>query len=149
MCRGDAFSACGHSWRGRCSRGHRDSAPRPDYLASTHEDICLILQIENQAGLEAAEEIAAVEGVDALFIGPSDLAGSLGHLGDPGHPEVQQAIAAVLRAAKNAGKAAGIYATSAEKAKQYAGEGVAMVSVGSDIGLLASGSRALRQSLGS
>ncbi|HXS07047.1 MAG TPA: HpcH/HpaI aldolase/citrate lyase family protein [Rhizomicrobium sp.] len=121
---------------------------RPDYLARTHEDICLILQIENRAGLEAAEEIASVEGVDALFIGPSDLAGSLGHLGNPGHPEVQQAIAAVIKAAKKVGKAAGIFATSVEMAKRYAGEGAAMISVGSDIGLLTSGSRALRQSLG-
>lgn len=118
----------------------------PDYLANAHKDICLILQIENAAGLAAAGRIAAVEGVDALFIGPGDLAGSLGHLGNPAHPEVQDAIAGIIKAARDAGKPVGIYAT-VESAKRYATAGVCMISVGSDIGLLSSGVRSLRQAL--
>jgi len=118
----------------------------PNYLADAHKDICLILQIENAADLAAAGQIAAVEGVDALFIGPSDLAGSLGHLGNPAHPEVQDAIAGIIKAARDAGKPSGIYATI-ESAKHYAAAGAGMISVGSDIGLLSSGVRSLRQGI--
>jgi len=118
----------------------------PNYLADAHKDTCLILQIENAAGLAAAGQIAAVEGVDALFIGPSDLAGSLGHLGNPAHPEVQDAIVGIIKAARDAGKPSGIYATI-ESAKRYAVAGACMISVGSDIGLLSSGVRSLRQGI--
>ena len=119
----------------------------PGYLANAHEDICLILQIENRAGLAATAKIAAIEGVDAIFIGPSDLAGALGHLGDTAHPEVQNAIAGAIKAARDAGKPSGIFATSVESAKHYAAAGACMISVGSDIGLLSSGVRSLRQAL--
>ena len=118
---------------------------RAGYLAEAHKDICLILQIENRAGLEAIAEIAAIDGVDALFIGPSDLAGSLGHLGDPGHAEIQEAISRAIKATKNAGKAVGIFAMSVETARQYAENGVCMISVGTDIGMLANGARSLRR----
>ena len=121
----------------------------PDYLVKAHEDICLILQIENRAGLEAIEEIAALPGVDAIFIGPSDLAGALGHLGDAGHPEVQDAISKAIRATRRVGKPAGIFATSAESAKSYVAAGAQLVSVGSDIGLLSNGVRALRRAIAS
>lgn len=121
---------------------------RPNYLADAHKDICLILQIENRAGLEAINGIASVEGVDAVFIGPSDLAGSLGHLGEPGHPEVQAAIARAMEAVKKTGKAVGIYATSVEGAKRYADQGACMISIGSDVGLLSSGAKSLRRAFG-
>jgi 4-hydroxy-2-oxoheptanedioate aldolase len=119
----------------------------PGYLANAHKDICLILQIENRAGLAAIGEIAAVEGVDALFIGPSDLAGALGHLGDTAHPEVQDAIARAIKTAGEAGKPSGIFAMSVEDARRYAAAGACMISVGSDIGLLSSGARALWRDL--
>jgi 4-hydroxy-2-oxoheptanedioate aldolase len=119
----------------------------PGYLANAHKDICLILQIENRAGLAAIGKIAAVEGVDAVFIGPSDLAGALGHLGDTAHPEVQSAIAGAIKAAREAGKPSGIFATSVENAKHYATAGACMISVGSDIGLLSSGARSLRHGI--
>jgi len=117
----------------------------PDYLATAHQDICLILQIENRAGLEAIEDIAALPGVDAIFIGPSDLAGALGHLGDAGHPDVQGAISKAIQSMQRAGKPVGIYATSVESARNYVAAGVRMVSVGSDIGLLSNGARALQR----
>ena len=120
---------------------------KPGYLARAHEDICLILQIESRAGLEAIEGIAAVEGVDALFIGPGDLAGALGHLGDSSHPAVRAAISDALVRAQKAGKATGIFATSLEDARQNAATGVRMISIGTDIGLLASGAARLRKSL--
>ncbi len=113
------------------------------YLASAHEEICVIVQIESRAGLEAIDAIAAVEGVDALFIGPADLAGSLGHLGNPRAPDVQAAIAHVLKRIVAAGKPAGIFALSPEDARTRMREGVNFISVGTDIGLLANGARRL------
>jgi 4-hydroxy-2-oxoheptanedioate aldolase len=117
----------------------------PDYLVKAHEDICLILQIENRVGLDAIEEIAAIDGVDALFLGPGDLAGALGHLGDSNHPTVQAAISDALMRMQKAGKPAGIFATSAENAKTSAAMGARMVSIGTDIGLLSGGARQLRK----
>ena len=114
-----------------------------DYLATAHEDICLILQIESRAGLDALDGIAAVAGVDALFIGPSDLAASLGHLGDPRHPDVQAAIADALVRIAAAGKGTGIFALDTADARARIAGGANFVSVGTDIGLLARGARAL------
>src|SRR5690606_26688911 len=80
--------------RGVASSTSRASAFGADrtYLANAHEHVTVIAQIESRAALAAIEEIAAVEGIDALFIGPGDLAASLGHLGNPRHPDVQDAI---------------------------------------------------------
>lgn len=118
------------------------------YLHAAHEEVCLIVQIESAGGLAAIDEIAAVDGVDAVFIGPADLAASLGHLGDPGHPEVQSAIDHALARIAGAGKPAGIFATSHEDAIARCAAGVAFVSVGTDIGLLTNGARDLRALLG-
>ena len=118
------------------------------YLATAHERIFTIVQIESQAGLDAIEDIASVPGVDALFIGPADLAGSLGHLGNPGHPDVQQAISKALSRIRSLGKPAGLFAISTDDAQQRIAEGVNFLSVGTDIGLLANGARNLRQLFG-
>ena len=115
------------------------------YLATAHERIFTIVQIESQAGLDAIEDIASVPGVDALFIGPADLAGSLGYLGNPGHPDVQQAISKGLSRIKSLGKPAGLFAISPDDAQRRIGEGVNFLSVGTDIGLLANGAHNLRQ----
>jgi 2-keto-3-deoxy-L-rhamnonate aldolase RhmA len=96
-------------------------------------------------GLDAIEDIAAVEGVDALFIGPGDLAGALGHLGDASHPTVQAAISDALVRVQKAGKPVGIFATSAENAKQNAAAGARLISIGTDIGLLSNAARRLRK----
>lgn len=116
------------------------------YLASAHEQVCVIAQIESRAALDAIDAIAAVDGVDALFIGPGDLAGSLGHLGNPRHPEVQQAIAFARARIDAAGKPAGIFALSAEDGRARIAQGYAFVSMGTDIGLLANAAAALRAS---
>lgn len=115
----------------------------PDYLATAHLGLTVIVQIESRAGLEAIDDIAAVDGVDGLFVGPADLAASLGHLGNPGHPEVQQAIAHAKARIDAAGKPAGIFATSPEDARYRAEEGFSFISIGTDIGLLARGAAAL------
>lgn len=117
------------------------------YLASAHEQICLIVQIESRAGLDAVEAIAEVDGVDALFIGPADLAGSLGHLGDPRHDEVQSAIADALARIAAAGKPAGIFALSPDDARARISAGIGFISIGTDIGLLMGGARTLRMAV--
>lgn len=114
-----------------------------DYLATAHLGLTVIVQIESRAGLEAIDAIAGVEGVDALFVGPADLAASLGHLGNPAHAEVQQAIAQAKARIDAAGKPAGIFATSPEDARRRGEEGFSFISIGTDIGLLARGAAAL------
>jgi 4-hydroxy-2-oxoheptanedioate aldolase len=87
------------------------------------------------------EEIAGVEGVDAVFIGPSDLAASLGHLGNPGHPTVQEHINNALSRLKRLGVPAGTLATTTDDAARYLGLGFDFVAVGLDLGLLLSGAK--------
>ena len=90
-----------------------------------------------------AEAIAAVDGVDGLFIGPSDLAAALGHLGDNGHPEVRAAIEDAVQRIRKTGKAAGILASLEADARHWLAQGCTVVAVGSDLGLLARSSEAL------
>ena len=125
-------------------RGNRYGAIA-DYFTGVNEQIAVVVQIESPAGVAAAGDIATVDGVDALFIGPSDLAAGLGHFGRPDHAEVQAAIAAVVTVAARAGKAVGILAPIEADAHRYLGQGVNMVAVGSDLGLLRGKSAALAQ----
>ncbi len=81
-----------------------------NYVARANDEICVIVQIETRASLDHIEAIAAVEGVDGMFIGPSDLAGGLGHAGDNAHPEVRAAIESAVDRICKAGKVAGILA---------------------------------------
>ena len=111
------------------------------YVHTANEAACTIVQIESAAGVEAAGEIAAVDGVDALFVGPADLAASLGHLGDSLHPDVQRAIDRVAAAARAQGKAAGIFAGSAAEARDYAARGFSLVSLAADVVWLLTGAR--------
>ncbi|TBW41408.1 2-dehydro-3-deoxyglucarate aldolase [Siculibacillus lacustris] len=114
-----------------------------NYMQIINDEICVVVQIENLAGVEASAEIAAVPGVDGLFIGPSDLAAALGHLGNPGHPDVQAAMAVVFAAAKAHGKAVGILAPVEADARRYIEQGATFVAVGSDLGVFRAATRAL------
>ena len=91
----------------------------PNYLQTINDNICVLLQIESRPGIEAVDEIASVEGVDGVFIGPSDLAAALGHLGNPGHPEVQDAIRHLYQRVSAQGKAVGILAPVHADARRY------------------------------
>jgi 2-dehydro-3-deoxyglucarate aldolase len=113
----------------------------PNYVHDANADACTIVQIESAAGVAASSAIAAVDGVDALFVGPADLAASLGHLGDSGHAEVQQAIDRVLAAAKAHGKCAGIFAGSAEEARLFSARGFTLVALAADVIWLLAGAR--------
>lgn len=114
------------------------------YLAEAHTRTALICQVETRAGLANVREIAEVDGVEALFIGPSDLAASLGHLGEPLHAEVQAAIGEAHDAIRAVGKPAGIFAVNADDARARVSQGFSFISVGTDIGVLASGAAQLR-----
>lgn len=114
-----------------------------DYMKIVNDNIAVVVQIENRAGVEAAAAIAAIDGVDGLFVGPSDLAAALGHLGNPNHPEVQAAMAEVFAAAAAAGKTSGILAPVEADARRYLEQGVNFVAVGSDLGAFRGATQAL------
>ncbi|WP_416769327.1 4-hydroxy-2-oxoheptanedioate aldolase [Pseudomonas sp. RHF3.3-3] len=115
----------------------------PGYLDKADEQMCLLVQIENREGLANLDEIAAVEGVDGVFIGPADLSASMGHRGNPGHPQVQAAIEdAILRVGK-AGKAAGILSADETLARRYLALGALFVAVGVDTTVLMRGLQTL------
>src|SRR6266516_218020 len=101
-----------------------------DFLQRIGEEICVLVQIETRAALQNIEAIAAVEGVDGLFIGPSDLAAALGHLGDHAHPEVRAAIEDALKRIRKTGKAAGILAPLEADARHGLARGCTVVAVG-------------------
>ena len=103
------------------------------------------MQLETGAALEEIEAIAAVDGVDGLFIGPSDLAADLGHLGDNGHPDVRNAIASAIGRIRRAGRIAGILAPVEADAQHWLELGCTFVGVGNDTSLLARHSEALAQ----
>lgn len=115
----------------------------PDYLAKANSEICVLVQIETAQALGRLEEIAAVEGVDGVFIGPSDLSASMGHLGNPGHPDVQDAIRAAAGRIAAAGKVPGILATKADDALRYRDWGYRFVAAAVDVGLMMGAARAL------
>jgi len=108
-----------------------------DYFARAQDEICLLLQIETRAAMAQIERIAAVDGVDGLFIGPQDLAADLGHLGDPGHPQVQAAIGEAIARIKRTGKVPGLLNFNEADAKKWIEQGVQFVAVTSDQFLLA------------
>lgn len=115
----------------------------PDYLERAAGLVSLTVQIETTEGLAAAAEIAAVEGVDALLVGPADLAASMGRLGQQDHPDVVAAVESVIGAGRAAGTPVGVNAFDPLMAQRYTEAGAAYVLVGSDVTLLARASEGL------
>jgi 4-hydroxy-2-oxoheptanedioate aldolase len=115
----------------------------PQYLHEANDSICLLVQVETASALEQLDEIAAVEGVHGVFIGPADLSASMGHLGNPGHPDVRQAIDGAIARILAAGKAPGILAVDEALARHYIGLGARFVAVGVETTLLARAARSL------
>ena len=114
-----------------------------DYLQDASDHITLVVQIETGAGVESAAEIAAVDGVDAVFVGPSDLAASLGHLGQQAHPAVLDAVARTFAAVKGTGTAVGVNAFDPAGAEAYIAQGADFVAVGADVAMLARASEGM------
>jgi 4-hydroxy-2-oxoheptanedioate aldolase len=115
----------------------------PDYLGRAGETVSLTVQIESEAAVAAVDEILAVDGVDAVFLGPADLAASMGVLGPQEHPDVRGAVERCLAAAKAAGKPAGVNAFNEATARAYLAAGASFVLVGADVAMLARGSEGL------
>jgi len=123
----------------RASRWNRIS----DYLQQADDQMCLLVQVESRAGLDNLEAITHVEGVDGVFIGPADLAASLGYRGNPGHPEVQNAIETAIAGIRRVGKAPGILSADEALARRYLELGCRFVAVGSDVSALMRATQAL------
>ena len=115
----------------------------PDYLTRAGETLTLMVQIESAEAVSNVEEIVGTDGVDGIFIGPSDLAASMGVIGQQDHPEVRAAVEQSIATGKAAGKYVGVNAFSEETATRYIELGADYVGVGADVALLARGTEAL------
>ena len=109
------------------------------YHQNAHLDNCVLVQLESRAALLEVESIAAVEGVDGIFIGPSDLAADFGHLGNSKHPEVQVAIKDAVERIRKTGKPAGTFASDIEDVDSLFDLGFTFTAAGGDVGILARG----------
>ena len=118
---------------------------RSDYLSIADDEVCLLVQAETVTALTHLEAICAVDGVHGVFIGPADLAASMGHhRGNPGHPEVQAAIEGAMKTIIASGKAAGTLTSDPVLAQRYLDLGCTFVAVGVDVLMFANAARKLR-----
>lgn len=113
-----------------------------DYAAGAAGEICVILQLETRKAVADLEAIAAVPGVDCIFVGPGDLSADMGFIGRTGHPEVQKVLADAAARCAKIGIPCGILAGGAGQARDYLGYGFSWVASGSDLGLMMSNARA-------
>jgi 4-hydroxy-2-oxoheptanedioate aldolase len=113
------------------------------YAKEANSQVCLLVQAETRMGIENLDEIAAVDGVDGVFIGPSDLSAAFGHIGDPWHPEMEKIIEESFRRIQKAGKAVGILTLDEARAKQHVQMGATFIAVGTDSNLMVKGTSAL------
>ncbi|WP_375486118.1 aldolase/citrate lyase family protein [uncultured Mycobacterium sp.] len=123
----------------RASRWNRIS----DYLVTAEDKVSLTVQVESAEVLPDLGDIADTDGVDAVFIGPADLAASMGKLGQPEHPEVVESIERALATVTKHRKAAGVNAFTESIARRYLAAGASFVLVGADVTLLARGAEQL------
>lgn len=115
----------------------------PDYYATAHENICLLIQIESVEGIKNLEEILKIEGIDGVFIGAVDLSATMGYQGNPNHPEVQKTVIDAIQRIRKAGKAAGILSTQHDATQKYIELGTEFVAVGVDTSVLMNSLREL------
>lgn len=115
----------------------------PDYYATAHENICLLIQIESVEGIKNLDEILKIDGIDGVFIGAVDLSATMGYQGNPNHPEVQKTVIDAIQRIRKAGKAAGILSTQHEVTQKYIELGTEFVAVGVDTSVLMNSLREL------
>jgi 4-hydroxy-2-oxoheptanedioate aldolase len=115
----------------------------PNYHSRCEDEMCVLVQVETRTALRNLEAIAKVDGVDGVFIGPGDLSADLGHVGNPGHPEVQSIIEDTIRRIKACGNIPGILTGDESLGRRYIELGCIFTAVGADIGILARGSEQL------
>jgi len=116
-----------------------------DYFNIANNEMCIIAQIESVSGVEALDDILKVDGVDVIFLGPADLAASMGYLGKPSHPDVVSAVDICLSKIIAAGKIPGVLTSSKELIKDYSAKGAQMIGVGLDTILLAKATKELAE----
>lgn len=140
----DAVTYPPHGVRGVGSALARasDFAAIGDYLTTARQEICLLAQVENRKGLEALDEILSVDGLDGVFIGPSDLAADMGFLGQAGAAEVKAAVLSAIEKIVASGKAAGILTLDAELQRQCRDLGASFIATEIDVTLFARNMRA-------
>ncbi|WP_075219367.1 HpcH/HpaI aldolase family protein [Acuticoccus yangtzensis] len=112
------------------------------YAAAAREDICLLVQIETKSALDDLEAICAVDGVDGVFIGPADLAASLGYAHDPSHPDVKAAVADAIKRIVACGKPAGFLSLNDEWNREVDALGSLFTAVDVDMAILRNGAAA-------
>ena len=116
----------------------------PDYTLTANDQMCLLVQVETMAGIDALDDILAVDGVDGVFIGPSDLAADMGYLGKKNDAPVQNVIRAALGKIAASDKAAGCLAVDHDTALTYRDWGAQFLAVGIDVLMLAQTARNTR-----
>jgi 4-hydroxy-2-oxoheptanedioate aldolase len=116
-----------------------------DYLRRSDDEICVFVQVESVGALTQLERIAAVDGVDGVFFGPADLAGSMGLLGKPSDPMVRAAILQGIATVRRAGKAAGTLTSDRQLARLYQEQGALFLAVGVDTSILVKAARELAE----
>jgi 4-hydroxy-2-oxoheptanedioate aldolase len=134
-----------HGTRGVGASATRASrfASVSDYIKTADQEICVLLQVENRAGIAALDEILTVDGVDGVFIGPADLSTDMGFQGDSAHPQVRKVIADALSKITASGKAPGILGITEDATQSYLDMGAQFLAVGIDVLLLVQSARAL------
>ncbi len=118
------------------ARSTRYGVGTEEYLASYRQKFMLMIQVETRAAVEGVDDLANVDGIDALFIGPYDLSGSLGYLGQPEHKETRAVIRKIIKAVKQSGKLLSTLTNPSRNARKLFNEGYDLVFSGSDIGML-------------
>ena len=114
-----------------------------DHVANAQDELCVLVQVETREALDNLDAILAVDGIDGVFIGPADLSASLGHPGNPGHPDVRVAIDDAIRRIRAGGKAPGILMTDEVRARECLALGALFVAVAVDLLILARGAEAV------
>ena len=122
--------------------GSRPSIARPvfgaatDYLKRANDETCVIVQLETPGAVDRLAEIAAVPGVDALFVGPGDMAAAMGRIGEIAHPEVQAMLERAAREARAVGKPVGIVGPNPEMVRKFQDYGYTFTAVASDVAMM-------------
>lgn len=109
----------------------------PDYAKRASEEICVLVQCETRKAVADISAIAAVDGIDGIFIGPADLAADMGHLANTQHPDVQAAILDAGKRIRESGKAPGFLSLREDESRRVLGAGFVFVAVNTDVALLA------------
>jgi 4-hydroxy-2-oxoheptanedioate aldolase len=115
----------------------------PAYATEANREVCLLVQVETQEGVRNVDAIAQVEGVDGVFIGPSDLSAAFGHVGDPWHPEMLALHEDLFGGIRKAGKAIGILTLDETLARKHVEMGATFIAVGTDSNLMVKSTSAL------